>query len=109
MALLSKKRLSLNLSLALLFFLLALIPHLLWIRAFYLGFDQAERVEIFKAYFPSFLGIGALSLLVVFLCLTAIFICIRYFKWSNVFWKMLSVLIIFGSTSILLLVLFGLM
>jgi hypothetical protein len=103
----NSRRLELKTVLGLFCFLIPLMIQLLWIHAFKHGDNQLERVDIFLAYFPAFLGLTGITILEVVLCIVAIVISIQCLKLSNILWKLISIITIVGCTLILLLILFG--
>jgi len=82
----------------------------LWIYVFNLGTTQAERVAIFKDYFPGFLnGRWSTTLLSIIFSLSAIIISSINLKISKKIWKSLNILILLFSSLLLLLNLFSMM
>lgn len=81
----------------------------LWFRAFHAGTSQPERVQIYLDYFPSFLSVGAITLIDIILCVAAIIICSFCLKLKGLIWKILNIVIIVGCGLRLLLTLFWLM
>lgn len=87
-----------------------LIIIVLWLHAFNLGDNQADRVGIFDTYFPDFLhGIYGTTFLSVDFCLAAIILSIVCLKVSVKQWKILNIGILVISITILLLNLFSMM
>jgi hypothetical protein len=99
--------------LTLISFVCFLIPFLiygLWIYVFNLGTNQAERVAVFKDYFPDFLnGRWSITLVSIFFCISAIIISTINLKILKKYWKLLNVLILLLSSLLLLLNLFSMM
>ena len=81
----------------------------LWVQAFNAGTEQSERVQIFLNYFPSFLSVGAITLIDIILCIAAIIISSICLRLKGIGWKVLNIVIIVGCSLGLLLTLFGLM
>ncbi len=90
-----------------------LIPfsiYVLWIYVFGLGTTQAERVAIFKDYFPDFLnGRWSTTILSIIFCIIAIIFSSNNLKLSKKFWKILNVIILTISSLLLFLNLFSMM
>lgn len=82
----------------------------LWIYVFDLGTTQAERVAIFKDYFPGFLdGRWSTTLLSITFCVSAIIFSSISFKLSGKLWRSLNIVILIISSLLLLLNLFSMM
>ena len=82
----------------------------LWIYVFDLGTTQAERVAIFKDYFPDFLnGRWSTTILSITFCIIAIIFSSNNLKLSKKFWKILNVIILVISSLLLFLNLFSMM
>ncbi len=82
----------------------------LWIYVIDLGTTQAERVAIFKDYFPSFLnGRWSTTLLSIAFCVSAIIFSSISLKLSGKLWKLLNIIILILSSLLLLLNLFSMM
>jgi hypothetical protein len=90
-----------------------LIPssiYALWIYVFNLGTIQAERVAIFKNYFPDFLnGRWSTTLLSIFFLIVAIIFSSNNLKLMNKKWKILNIIILVISSLLLFLNLFSMM
>ena len=81
----------------------------LWLYVFDLGTNQAERVIIFKDYFPDFLdGRWSTTLLSISFCILAIILSIVSLKLSSKIWNLLNIIILIISTLLLLLNIFSL-
>jgi hypothetical protein len=105
----STRRLDLITLLGFFCFLVTLTVQLLWIHAFHQGASQPERVHIFLAYFPEFLGLRGITVMEIILCVVAIVISIKSYSRSWILWKLLRVIVIIGCALLLLLTLFGLL
>ena len=82
----------------------------LWVHAFNLGDNQINRVEIFNTYFPDFLhGIYSTTLLSIAFCIVAIVLSSICLRLSEKLWKILNIVILVISISLLLLNLFSMM
>jgi hypothetical protein len=82
----------------------------LWMRAFNLGDNQADRVSIFNNFFPDFLrGKYSTTLLSIAFCIAAIFLSIICLKLSEKLWKFLNIAVLVISISLFLLNLFSMM
>jgi len=82
----------------------------IWVHAFNLGDNQAERVSIFNNYFPDFLhGIYSTTLLSLAFCVIAIILSIICLKVSGKLWKILNIAILVISISLFLLNLISMM
>ena len=82
----------------------------LWIYVFDLGTTQAERVAIFKDYFPDFLdGRWSTTLLSIGLCVSAIVLSIFNLSYLEKSWKVLNLIILIISSLLLLLNIFSMM
>ena len=90
-----------------------LIPfsiYTLWIYVFDLGTTQAERVAVFKSYFPGFLnGRWSTTLLSIFFLIIAIIFSSNNSKLTNKSWKILNIIILVISSLLLFLNLFSMM
>jgi hypothetical protein len=95
--------------LGLFFLVIAWTTVFLWHTAFNAGTSQPERVQIFLNYFPSFLSLGAITLIDVILCIAAIIISSNCLKLKGLVWKILNTIIMAGCGLRLLLTLFWLM
>ena len=75
----------------------------LWVRAFKLGSNQQERVEIFWNHFPDFLhGRFRITFLSIFLCALAIVLAAKGLKEKGKFWQGLNIIILAGGVMLLL-------
>jgi hypothetical protein len=84
--------------------------YVLWIYVFDLGTTQAERVVIFKDYFPDFLnGRWSITILGIIFCIISIIFSTNNLKLSKKFWKVLNVIILIISGLLLFLNLFSMM
>jgi len=101
------RRLELLTCLALVCLLVSAATIFLWIRAFNAGTSQPERVQIYLGYFPSFLGLGGISVIEIILCITAIVLSSICLRLREIGWKLLNLVIIIGSAFRLLLILWG--
>jgi len=82
----------------------------LWIHAANLGHNQAERVLLFKSYFPDYLkGRFDTTLLSIFFCILAIILCSTSMSLSGKFWKIINYIILIPSSLLLFLNLFSMM
>jgi len=82
----------------------------LWIYVSDLPVAHAERVAVFKKYFPDFLGgRWGTTLLSMIFCLSAIVFSIMSLKLSDKLWKVLNTVIVIISSSLLFLNLWGMM
>ena len=82
----------------------------LWIYVFNLVNSQIERVVIFNDYFPDFLhGRFSITLVSLFFCVTAIILSSRNLKVLKKKWKLVNILILLFSSSLLALNLFTIM
>lgn len=82
----------------------------LWIYVSDLVTTQAERVVIFKSYFPDFLdGRWGTTLLSITFCLYSIVFSSFCVKLPGKLWKLLNIIILFLSSSLLFLNLFSMM
>ena len=91
---------------------LSLVPlsiELLWIRAFLLAANHAERIELFRSYFPSFLNLKEISILALLFCLVALGTSIRNILLPKIGWKPLNFIVALVSSLLLILILFGLL
>jgi len=90
-----------------------LIPfsiYALWIYVFNLGTTQAERVAVFKSYFPDFLnGRWSTTLLGIFFLIVAIIFSSNNLKLTNKNWRVLNIIILVISSLLLFLNLFSMM
>jgi len=90
-----------------------LIPfsiYALWIYVFNLGTTQAERVAVFKNYFPDFLnGRWSTTLLSIFFLIVAIIFSCNNLKLAKKNWKILNIIILVISSLLLFLNLFSMM
>jgi len=90
-----------------------LIPfsiYALWIYVFNLGTSQAERVAVFKSYFPDFLnGRWSTTLLSMGFLIAAIIFSSNNLKLTNKNWKILNIIILVISSLLLFLNLFSMM
>lgn len=90
-----------------------LIPfsiYALWIYVFDLGTTQAERVAIFKDYFPDFLnGRWSMTFLSITFAIIAIIFSSISLKLSGKLWKVINIIILVLSSLLLLLNLFSMM
>ena len=90
-----------------------LIPfsiYVLWIYVFNLGTTQAERVAVFKSYFPDSLnGRWSTTLLSIFFLIAAIIFSSNNLKLTNKNWKILNIIILVISSLLLFLNLFSMM
>lgn len=90
--------------------LIPLIIYGLWIYAFNLGTTQAERVTIFKDYFPDFLnGRWDTTFISIAFCVVAILLSTTNLKKIKNYWRTLNIFIIIISSLLLLLNLFSMM
>lgn len=91
-------------------FLVPLSIYVLWIYAFNLGTTQADRVTIFKDYFPDFMhGRWDTTLLSIFFCILAVIFSGNSFNLSGKRWKILNTTILILSSLLLLLNLWSMM
>jgi len=82
----------------------------LWIKAFGLGENQADRVAIFHSYLPEILhGRYNTSFLVIAFSVSAIILCSISLKITEKPWKVLNTITLIISILLLLLSLFSLM
>ena len=82
----------------------------LWIYVIDLGTNQAERVVVFKSYFPEILhGRWSTTLLSIFFCVLAIILNTISNKASRTVWKSLNRVIVFTGSLLLFLNLFSMM
>jgi hypothetical protein len=82
----------------------------IWVHAFNLGDNQAERISIFNTYFPDFLhGIYSTTLVSIVFCVAAIILSIICLKVSGKLWKILNIAILVISISLFLLNLISMM
>lgn len=82
----------------------------LWVYAFKLGSTQAERVTIFKDYFPDFLnGRWDTTFISIAFCVVAILLSTLNLKKLKNFWRTLNILIVVISSLLLFLNLFSMM
>lgn len=90
-----------------------LIPfsiYVLWIYVLDLGTTQAERVAIFKDYFPDFLnGRWDTTILSIFFCIIAIILSSNNVKSAKKLWKVLNRIILIVSSLLLFLNVFSMM
>jgi hypothetical protein len=90
-----------------------IIPFLiysLWIYVFNLGTTQAERVSIFKAYFPDFLeGRWSTTIISVIFSVSAIIISRINLKYLKGIWNLINILILILSSMMLFLNLVSMM
>ena len=90
--------------------LIPLSIYSLWIYVFDLGTTQAERVSIFKDYFPDLLeGRWSTTLLSIAFCSLAIIFSGMSMKLSEKPWKVINSVILILSGLLLLLNLFSMM
>lgn len=82
----------------------------LWLYVIDLGTTQAERVAIFKDYFPDFLGgRWSTTILSIAFGILAVILSSISLKHSKKNWKSLNILILLFSSMLLLLNLFSMM
>ena len=82
----------------------------LWIYVFDLPLTYAERVTVFKKYFPDFLGgRWGTTLLSMIFCVSAIVFSGMSLKLPDRSWKVLNAIIVIISSSLLFLNLWGMM
>ena len=90
--------------------LIPLVIYGLWIYAFNLGTTQAERVTLFKNYFPDFLnGRWDTTFISIAFCVVAILLSTLNLKKLKNFWRTLNILIVVISSLLLFLNLFSMM
>lgn len=103
------RRLKLMSCLGLVCLLIPVIILLMWIHAFNLGSDQPSRVKIYLDYFPSFLSANGITLIQIIFCIIAIVISSLSLKLRILAWKLLNIVIIIGSSLMILLQIWGLL
>ena len=82
----------------------------LWLYVIDLGTTHAERVAIFKEYFPEFLnGRWGTTFLSIVFCILAIIFSSISLKLSGKLWKVLNIIILVLSSLLLLLNIFSMM
>jgi hypothetical protein len=82
----------------------------LWIYVYDLGTTQAERVAVFRSYFPDYLhGRWDTTLLSIVFCISAIVFSSFGLKLPGKLWKVLNMIILVLSSLLLLLNLFSMM
>ena len=82
----------------------------LWIYVFDLPLTYAERVTVFKKYFPDFLGgRWGTTLLSMIFCVSAIVFAGMSLKLSDKLWKVLNTVIVIISSFLLFLNLWSMM
>lgn len=82
----------------------------LWIYVFNLGTTQAERVAVFKNYFPDFLdGRWSSTIVSIIFCITSVILSSLNLKHLNRTWYLMNILIILLSSILLFLNLFSMM
>lgn len=82
----------------------------LWIYAFNLGATQAERVSVFKDYFPDFLdGRWDITIISIIFCITAVILSSINLKHLKGIWKLINIVILILSSLLLFLNLFTIM
>jgi hypothetical protein len=96
--------------LSLICLLIPLSIYALWIYVNDLGTTQAERVSVFKTYFPDFLNSRwSTTLLSIFFLIVAIIFSSNNLKLTEKKWKILNVIILVISSLLLFLNLFSMM
>jgi hypothetical protein len=82
----------------------------LWISIFDLGDTQAERVTIFKSYFPNFLqGRWDTTYIGIIFSILAIIFSLKGLKLPNKIWKIMNIIILIMSSLLLFLNIFSMM
>ena len=82
----------------------------LWIYVFNLGTTQAERVSIFKGYFPNFLdGRWSTTIISLIFSISAIILSSLSLKHFKKTWNLINILILIMSSLLLFLSLFSIM
>ena len=82
----------------------------LWIYVYKLGTTQAERVSIFKDYFPDFLdGRWSTTIISIILSISAVILSSINLKYLKGIWKLINIVILILSSLLLFLNLFSMM
>ena len=82
----------------------------LWIYVYNLGTTQAERVSVFKDYFPDFLdGRWSTTIISIIFSISAVILSSINLKRLKKFWKLINILILILSSLLLFLNLFSMM
>ena len=82
----------------------------LWIYVFKLGTTQAERVSIFKDYFPDFLdGRWSTTIISIIFSISAVILSNVNLKYLKGIWKFINIVILILSSLLLILNLFSMM
>ncbi|SDR94609.1 hypothetical protein SAMN05216503_1476 [Polaribacter sp. KT25b] len=99
--------------LTLISFICLIIPFIiysLWIYVCNLGTTQAERVSIFKNYFPDFLdGRWSTTIVSIIFSISAVIISSINLKHLNGIWKLINIVLLILSSLLLFLNLFSMM
>lgn len=95
---------------SIIFLLIPFSIYALWIYVFDLGTTQAERVAIYKDYFPDFFhGRWDTTILSIIFCVSAIGLSSICLNVSEKLWKVINIIILVLSSGLLLLNLFSMM
>lgn len=82
----------------------------LWLYVYNLGTTQAERVSVFKDYFPDFLdGRWSTTIISLIFSISAVILSSINLKYLRGLWKLINILIIILSSILLFLNLFSMM
>ncbi|PWK16989.1 hypothetical protein [Xanthomarina spongicola] len=82
----------------------------LWIYVYNLGTTQAERVSVFKKYFPDFLdGRWSITIISIFFSISAVILSSINLKHLKGMWKLINIVILILSSLLLFLNLFSMM
>lgn len=84
--------------------------YILWIYVYNLGTTQAERVSIFKDYFPDFLdGRWSTTIISIIFSISAVILSNVNLKYLKGIWKFINIVILILSSLLLILNLFSMM
>ena len=84
--------------------------YILWIYVYNLGTTQAERVSIFKDYFPDFLdGRWSTTIISIIFSISAVILSSINLKHLKGIWKLINIIILIFSSLLFFLNLFSMM
>lgn len=84
--------------------------YILWIYVYNLGTTQAERVSVFKDYFPDFLdGRWSTTIISIIFSISAVILSSINLKHLKGIWKLINIIILIFSSLLFFLNLFSMM